>query len=357
MNPIQETTSYLFGWAPTVVLMIVCFFILLFVKKLLLTAKFQKETKNILLKQLLFVAILGVCIVMIIVSLPINEKMRVQLLSLIGIFITAAVALSSTTFLGNLMAGFMLRSIQGFNPGDFIEVGEIFGRVSEYGFLHTEVQTEDRNLTTLPNLLLVSQAVKVYRSSGTVIWAEVSLGYDTRKELIIEKLNAAASSIGLESVFVHIKELGDFSITYRVSGFLKEIKSIVSSRSNLRSAMITHLHGANIEIVSPTFMNQRIFDPKQTFMAKSFLKKAEENNDQRAEELIFDKAEKVENLEEIKEKKEQLLTEIKDLKSQKSKATDEQEKQKLEKTLTKKQRASEHLDTAIEKKSTQLKEE
>jgi len=357
MNPIQETTSYLSNWIFTVVLIVICFFVLLVMKRFLLTAKLQKESKNTLLKQLLFLGILGVCIVMIVVSLPIGEKMRTQLLSLIGIFVTAAVALSSTTFLGNLMAGFMLRSIRSFSPGDFIEVDDIFGRVSEYGFLHTEVQTEDRNLTTLPNLLLVTQAVKVYRSSGTVIWAEISLGYDTRKEQIIDKLAEAATSVGLESVFVHIKELGDFSVTYRVSGFLKEIKSIVSSRSNLRSAMITHLHGANIEIVSPTFMNQRVYDPSATFMAKSLLKKAEEYTVKRAEDLIFDKADQVENLEEIKDRKDKLLTDVKDMKSELSKTKDDQEKQKVEKALNKKQRAIEHLTTAIEKKSDELRDE
>ncbi|MEZ4819480.1 MAG: mechanosensitive ion channel [Bdellovibrionota bacterium] len=309
-----------------------------------------------LLKQLLFIAILGICIVFIIVSLPIDEKC-VQLLSLIGIFITAAVALSSTTFLGNLMAGFMLRSINNFAPGDFIEVSHIFGRVSEYGFLHTEVQTEDSNLTTLPNLFLVTHPVKVYRSSGTVISAEVSLGYDVSKERIIEKLTEAAQAIGLESVFVHALNLGDFSITYKVSGFLKEIKSIVSTRSKLRLSMVTKLHEANIEIVSPTFMNQRVYDTSQKFIVKSWLDKAEESQQTNAEDVIFDKAEKLEDIEEIKTKKAEFVENAEIIKKDLAKEKDETEKEKLEKTLHRYQRAIERLNAMIDERSEQLKNE
>ena len=43
------------------------------------------------------------------------------------------------------------------------------GRVSELGLLRTEIQTERRNLTTFPNLYLVTNPVTVVRSSGTFI--------------------------------------------------------------------------------------------------------------------------------------------------------------------------------------------
>lgn len=355
MPTVENLITSVFNWMPTAVLAVLCFFILLFFKKLLLSAKLQAQNKNILLKQLIFIGILGVCIILVIVSLPIDEKMRAQLLSLIGIFVTAAVALSSTTFLGNLMAGFMLRSIQSFFPGDFIEVRDIFGRVSEYGFLHTEIQTEDSNLTTLPNLFLVTNPLKVYRTSGTVISADISLGYDVRKEKVIEKLTESAESIGLESVFVHVRNLGDFSITYRVSGFLKDVKSIVSVRSKLRLSMVTKLHEADIEIVSPTFMNQRVLDPNKKFMAKSYFDKAEEV-ESNTDELIFEKAEKLETLEEIKEKRTEFETQLKELKSQHSKSKDENETKELETKINRYERAVERLTSIIDERTQQLKE-
>ncbi|MCP4633522.1 MAG: mechanosensitive ion channel family protein, partial [candidate division Zixibacteria bacterium] len=44
-------------------------------------------------------------ILIIIIVLPIDDTLQGQLLSLIGILLTAAIALSSTTFVGNIMAG------------------------------------------------------------------------------------------------------------------------------------------------------------------------------------------------------------------------------------------------------------
>ena len=51
--------------------------------------------------------------------------------------------------------------------GDFISAGDQFGRVTERGLFHTEIQTETRDLTTVPNLFLVTHPVTTVRSSGT----------------------------------------------------------------------------------------------------------------------------------------------------------------------------------------------
>ena len=113
-------------------------------------------------------------LVSLIVASPLGDTSKGQLLSLIGILLSAAIALSSTTLLGNAMAGVMLRAIRSFRAGDFLSVRDNFGRVTELGLFHTEIQAEDSNLVTLPNLHLVTNPVKVLRSSGTIISADVS---------------------------------------------------------------------------------------------------------------------------------------------------------------------------------------
>ena len=62
-----------------------------------------------------------------------GDTSRGQLLALLGLALTAVIALSSTTFVANAMAGLMLRSVKSFRPGDFIRVGEQSGRVTERG--------------------------------------------------------------------------------------------------------------------------------------------------------------------------------------------------------------------------------
>jgi len=129
-------------------------------------------------RQLVTLIISFAGLIAVILVLPISAAKQGQLISLIGILLSAAIALSSATFMGNILAGMMLRATRNFKPGDFIRVGDYFGRVSDRGLFHIEIQTEDRDLTTLPNLYLVTNPVKVIQSSGTIVCAEISLGYD-----------------------------------------------------------------------------------------------------------------------------------------------------------------------------------
>lgn len=228
----------------------------------------------------------------VVLLLPMSDSTRGQVLSLIGILLTGVIALSSTTFVANAMAGLMLRVVGSFRPGDFVSVGEQFGRVTERGLFHTEIQTEDRDLTTVPNLYLITNPVTVVHYSGTMISTSLSLGYDLAHGRIEELLKQAAGEAGLEDPFVQVRELGDFSVTYRVAGFLKEVKHLLTARSNLRRKILDVLHGAGVEIVSPTFMNQRrLADDAKVIPEQIRRVPPTAAEGDKPEERIFDKAE------------------------------------------------------------------
>lgn len=79
-------------------------------------------------RQLILYIIGFIGFIIILTSLPINESVRGQLISLIGIVISAAFALSSTTLLGNALAGVTNKTSKSFKLGDFIVVDKYFGR-------------------------------------------------------------------------------------------------------------------------------------------------------------------------------------------------------------------------------------
>lgn len=226
-------------------------------------------------------------LVLLILALPVSTETRSQLIGLLGVALTGIIAVSSTTFVTNAMAGLMLRILRNFRPGDWIYIGENFGRVSEQGLLHTEIQTEDRDLTTIPNLLMVTQPVKVVRNSGTIVSATVSLGYDAPRSTVKRVLTEAAEEVGLAEPFVRVLDLGDFSVSYRIAGFLDDVSTLLAIRSQLRAAMMDHLHGESIEIVSPSFMNQRPIDGSSVLPPQE--SRAEVPHDA-PEDLVFDKA-------------------------------------------------------------------
>ena len=265
-------------------------------------------------RQLIFSGAVIVGMIILLIAVPINEALRGQLFSLLGIMVSAIIALSSTTIVGNIMAGFMLRSINSFNIGDFVKIGGHFGRVSEIDMLHIEIQTEDRDLQTLPNLFLINQPLTVIHSAGTIISSELSLGYDVDRIQVEKLLIEAATDAGLNDPFVQIMALGDFSVNYRVGGMLNEVKHLISSRSVLRTKIMDHLHRNGIEIASPTLMNQRQFTADTLLIpANSGNNEVREQARLSVEDMVFDKAERATKIARLRQRLEANLKKLGEL--------------------------------------------
>lgn len=219
--------------------------------------------------------------------------------SVFGLVVTGALAISSQSIISNAMAGLMLRSVASFKPGDFIEVADQMGRVSEQGLFHTEIQTPDRDLITIPNSVMLNQPVRVVRSSGTIVSITLSIGYDVSRHILDDLFIEAGTSVGLVDPFVQMLELGDYSITYRVAGFLEDPRTMLACRSSLRMAIVDKLADAGIEIMSPTYVARRVVsneplipdDHSPSFSAR-FRRSAEDR--------VFDKAESAGRLETAK---------------------------------------------------------
>ncbi|MEL6366406.1 MAG: mechanosensitive ion channel domain-containing protein [Pseudomonadota bacterium] len=259
-------------------------------------------------RQSILVATVLIALLTIILILPLPNETRGALLSLFGIVLSATIALSSTNLVGNIMAGIMLRSVGSFRLGDYIRVGEYFGRVSEMDLLHLEIQTEERDLTTIPNTYVAANPVRVMRTSGSILSVELSLGYDVSRHEIEKLLLEAASRCDLESPFVQIRALGDFSITYAIAGLLTDVKSLLSQRRALRAATIDVLHEAGVEIASPLLVNTREFSSRHGFVPPAVEPVA--SNEVNSDELVFDKALKAEDLDKLRARREELSAQL-----------------------------------------------
>jgi small-conductance mechanosensitive channel len=302
--------------------------------------------------QLIMLAITIMGLIAVIMVSPLNENQQGQLLRLIGILLTGAIALSSTTLLGNALAGFMLRAVRSFKMGDFVSVGDHFGRVSGRGFFHTEVQTAQRDLITLPNLYLVTNPVKVVRESGTIISAEVSLGYDVPRMKIKRLLLDGAKAAELADPFVHVVELRDFSVVYRVSGFLSEVKELIRARSRLKEELLDALHAGGIEIVSPGFVNRRMVEDRMFIPpVENEAVEPDRSFEESAEAVAFDKAEEAESTEDLQVRIEEMRVQMEDLEKKLKDAADDGEKDRLKDRITQLQSIRERLTKVVQEKT------
>ena len=241
-------------------------------------------------RQLLHVAIVVVAVVAVVLVLPIESELKGALIGVIGITLAAIIGLSATSMVGNVLAGLMLRSVRNFKPGDFLSVEGHFGRVTYRRLMETEIQTEDRDLTTLPNQFLVTHPVKVIRASGTVVSTTVSIGYDVHRLTLEPLFKEAAVLAGLTDAFVQVYDLGDHSVTYRVAGFLDEVKQLLTVRSALRAAIFDRLSAAGIEIASPMLVGRRPIRSDEPLIAAAPPRRWTSPSTDPAER-IFDKAE------------------------------------------------------------------
>ncbi len=256
---------------------------------------------------------LGMLVVIFLLPEGTNQDLA---FGVIGLVVTGALAISSQSIIANGMAGLLLRSLKKFKPGDFIEVSGSLGRVTELGLFHTEIQTDDRGLTTIPNALMVDQPVKVARASGTVVSVTASLGYDVARQELTPLFLEAAERAGLTEPFVRIEDLGDYSVTYRVAGFLDETQKLLSTRSKLRGAVLDCLHEASIEIMSPMYVATRNADRHASIPATGEAVQHHPTTESEREHQIFDKAEKAGEIETKKRELSTAQTELADLANQ-----------------------------------------
>ena len=293
----EALQATLIDFVPLLITVISVLLVLWVAHMLLIVRQTDLGSEKLFPRLLTMMGLTLIGMVVIVLAIPVESGTRNQIIGLIGLVISAVFAFSSGNIFANLMAGMLLRVTSPFRVGDFIRVNEHFGRVAERGLFDTEVQSESRELIAIPNLFLVTHPVATVRNSGAIVSTSLSLGYDLNHNLIRPLLLEAAIKSGLEEPFVHIRELGDFSITYRISGILTEVRGLITAQSNLRIAVLDILHRENIEIVSPGFMNQRQLDIAEKVLPRSATRKEKRKasvDNTMAEEIVFDKAEQAE---------------------------------------------------------------
>ncbi len=249
----------IFSYFPTGVVVIVTALLMLLVR-FIFRNTLESTKKWPYQRQLLITGIFLLGLFLSIGFLPLDHEVKNQILSVLGILFSAIIAISSTTLVGNAMAGIMLRMMHEFRGGDFIEVQDLIGRVTDFGLFHTEIQQVNRDVVSIPNLFLIQKAVKVTRRDGTFINLALSLGYSLGYEQVEEALKEAALSCNLSDPFVFIEKFLDHAIRYRLYGLLEEPTERLSKTSELHKSVLHTLNAKGMEIASPILMDRREFE-------------------------------------------------------------------------------------------------
>lgn len=293
--------------------------------------------------------------VVFVLLLPISQPARENILQFGGLILTGVVAFSSTTVIRDAAAGVTLRFISPFTRGDYLSSDDLFGRITEIGVFHTELQTEDRSLVTIMNSNLLSTNFRTIPSSGTLLETTLSIGYDVHHGEIEAALKEAAEALELENPFVHVEELGNYAVTYRVAALLSDVENLLTARSDFRKEVLDAMHRNGIEIVSPNFMNRRDITESDRFIPKT-VESGGETDENVPEELleeaekttkvVFEKALEAQEAEELDDLLAKLETQIERLKesdAENVKESIEEIQSRMEAVEARKERLEEEL--------------
>lgn len=296
--PQDESARTATDWIPAVLIVLTTALLILAVRWLIRRTAKDDRSETHFREQVAAVSIVLLGLVTIIFVLPDDSDSNLAF-SVVGLVVTGALAISSQSIIANAMAGLMLRSVSSFKPGDFIEVGGQMGRVSELGLFHTEIQSADRDLVTLPNSLMMNQPVRVVRSSGTIVSATVSIGYDVSRHRLEDLFVKAAEAADLLEPYVQVVDLGDYSVNYRVAGFLEDPRNLLASRSQLQGSILDTLSEAGVEIMSPMYIARRAVT-NEPVLGGDYAPSIASEIRPSAEDRVFDKAEAAGRMEETR---------------------------------------------------------
>jgi hypothetical protein len=171
-------------------------------------------------------------------------------------------------------------------------------------------------------------------------------------------LITAVEESGLSEPFVYVDNLGDFSVTYKIHGLLTDVNKYFTTHSLLNRNVMDNLHKGKVEIVSPSFMNQR--QVNDSLFIPSITQQRESVADEKLpEETIFDKAIEADKIEEKSEYLEKLEKKIEDLKLsiKTEKDISKEDKTKLIERIERLEESKKRLIENIDEQKTKLDEQ
>jgi small-conductance mechanosensitive channel len=185
----------------------------------------------------------------------------------ISIFLGVMFSVGSSSFIGNIIAGYSMTYRRAFRLGDRIQVGEIFGDVTEIRLQVTHLRTVKNEEAVVPNSTLLNSSVVNYsslaRSRGLILHTTVGIGYETPwRQVEAMLLMAAERTPGLApepAPYVLQKSLGDFCVVYEINVACGDPAQMGRLYTKLHQQILDVFNEYGVQIMTPAYEG----DPEQ----------------------------------------------------------------------------------------------
>jgi small-conductance mechanosensitive channel len=181
----------------------------------------------------------------------------------VSVFVGIVLSLSSSSAIGNLIAGLVITYMRPFQIGDRIRIGDVVGFVVEKSAIVTRIRTVKNEYVTFPNRTVLNSSIINYNYSsrekedGLILSIDITMGYTVPWRKVHELLISAASNTPYTQKkpqpFVLQTALDDFYCRYQINVYTKEIGKILAIYSNLYQNIQDVFTEAGIDLNCPHY--------------------------------------------------------------------------------------------------------
>jgi small-conductance mechanosensitive channel len=183
----------------------------------------------------------------------------------ISVLLGLMVSLGSAGFVNQVMSGLVVAYSRSVRTGEFVQVGQTQGTVTEVGVLATKIVTPTRQEITIPNAVMVGSPLTNFSrhadpARGSLIATSLTIGYDTPwrqvEALLIEAARRTATIRADPPPRVMQRALQDFYVEYLLIFSLDKPETQVAVLSELHAQIQDVFNEHGVQIMSPHFMAQ-----------------------------------------------------------------------------------------------------
>ncbi len=270
IEPIKNIGTAFVNYIPKFVFLIFIYFITKYILKLIKLFFIGIDEGNIKLKDFnpewsmsTFKIVRAFIIVFaIVISYPYIPGSDSVAFKGVSVFVGVLFSLGSSSFVGNIIAGYTMIYRGAFKKGDRIEVDNQIGIVEEQRLMVTRLRSYKNEEIVIPNSVLVNSKIVNYtvkaQDLGLILHTIVGIGYETPWRQVDAMLKLAASRtegiLKNPPPFVLKKSLADFAINYEINGYCKDVKNINAIYSCLHQNILDVFNENDVQIMTPSYV-------------------------------------------------------------------------------------------------------
>ena len=180
----------------------------------------------------------------------------------VSVFVGVIFSLSSSSAIGNIVAGIVITYMRPFKIGDRIKIGDVTGFVVKKSATVTHIRTHKNEFITFPNQSVLNATITNYNysaelSDGLILHTDITMTYAIHWTTIYNILLSAARKtvyvLEKPAPYVLQKAPEDNYARYELNIYIKEVSKVPAIFSDLHNHLQDEFRAAGIDMTAPFF--------------------------------------------------------------------------------------------------------